>query len=126
MGGVAVDFGKMAQQMVGSVSHSHFAVWKEVTLKAAPEPTWSSPVKVNSSPEVGLGLAFIRNSGPRARCLVGGFLEGTILGAGERGEETTDLRPPGEELMRVIASLRWSSHHQSPDGESQQGSPWGP
>lgn len=58
--GVAVDFGKKAQQMMGSVSHSHFGVWKEVTLKAAPTPTWSSPVKVNSSPEVGLGLAFIR------------------------------------------------------------------
>ena len=29
---VAVDFGRKAQQMVDSVSHSHFGVWKEVTL----------------------------------------------------------------------------------------------
>ena len=35
---VAVDFGRKAQQTVDSVSHSHFGVWKEVTLKAAPTP----------------------------------------------------------------------------------------
>lgn len=94
--------------------------------KGCPHTDLEQPCQSKFFTRSGAGPGLHQNSGPRARCLVGGFPEGTILGSGERGEETTDLRPPGEELMGVIASLRWSSHHQSPDGESQQGSPWGP
>ena len=79
---VTVDLGRDAEKRVGSISHSHFGVWKEITLKAAPAPTWSSPSTANSSPEVGLSLSFSRDSGPRAECLVGGFPEGIVLGGG--------------------------------------------
>lgn len=79
---VTVDLGRNAEKRVGPISHSHFGVWKEITLKAAPAPTWSSPIKANSSPEVGLSLSLSRDSGPRAECLVGGFPEGIVSGRG--------------------------------------------